>query len=96
VPWLLLLACAQVPDAPDPSSPSAILATRTGTVGRRAAELSVELKELEGAFDQVKLAPPEERERLVQDIRTRASAARVKAIQLRDEVADIEAAAEVY
>lgn len=93
--WLLV-ACARPPDAPDPASPSAVLATRTGTLGRQAAALSVELQDMEGLFDQVRTAPPEERARIVEDIRTRAAAARVQAVKLRDAVADIEAAAQVY
>lgn len=93
---LFLLACARPPDAPDPTSPSAVLATRTGTLGREAAALAVDLQGLEGLFDQVKTAPPEERARLVEEIRTRATAARIEAVKLRDEVADIEAGAEVY
>ena len=92
----MLLACARAPDAPDPSSPSAVLATRAGTLGRESATLAVDLQGLEGLFDQVKVAQPEERARLMDEIRTRATAARIEAVKLRDEVADIEAGAEVY
>lgn len=95
-PVLLLLACAPATPAPDPASPSAKLATRVGAIGRQAATLDVELQNLEGEFDAIKTAPPEERERLAADLRARATAAREQAVKLRDAVSDVEAGAEVY
>lgn len=91
---LLLLACADLPDRDPP--PSARLAARAGVLSREAEALAVEVSDLDGLFDRLRVAPPEERAALVKEIRERSAEVKAKASELRDDVADLEAAAQVY
>lgn len=93
---LLALACAEPPGPATSGSRSAELATRAGEVGRKANVLAERTRDLEGLFDELRAAPPEQRDAVRARIHQRAQELFAEAEGLQGEVARIETAAQVY
>ncbi|MDP2308203.1 MAG: hypothetical protein Q8P18_19440 [Pseudomonadota bacterium] len=95
--WLLALLACLAPSGPATTgSRSADLALRASEVSRRADVLAERTRTLEGLFDELRAAPPAQREETRARIQAQAEGLRVEAEALRDEVVAIEAAAEVW
>lgn len=97
MPWLLFLLACPSETGPAPSgSRSAALAQRAADVGQRAAVLAERTRTLEGLFDELRAAPPEGREPVRAQIQAISAELQLEARAIRDEVAAIEEAAQVY
>ncbi len=92
----MLAACAPAV-APAPSgSRSAELANRAAEIATRANAISVHAGEMEGWFDELRTARPENQADIVRRIRARAVELRDEAAELRTDVGIIEDGAQAY
>lgn len=94
--WWLLLACVREPGPAPAGTRSAELATRAADIAQRSKELAAHAQDLEGWFDELRVAPPDQQEAILAKIRERAAELKVRSEELRDDVILIEQGAEIY
>ncbi len=92
--WSLLSCAREAPAAP--GSRSAVLAEQTGRLGERAAVLAEQAQGLEGQFDALRAAAPEDRAAIRAAIRAEALAIREESGRIAMQVRQMEAAAPVH
>lgn len=93
---LLLAACYRPPGPAPGGSPSAALASQIAEIGRKSALLSAHSKDIDGAIDAWRTAPPDQRPEIEARIRDRSAELAAEASALQAEVRDIEEQARVW